>query len=389
MFSRRTNWKLTPNAFSEASARLHAAGTPILDLTVSNPTACGFNYDQAAILQSIASTSALDYDPQPLGLPSARRAVADYYLHDHNVHLNPDHLVLTTSTSEAYTYLFRLLCDPADEVLVPTPSYPLFEFLADLADVRLIPYDLHYAGGWLIDFHSLEQAITDRTRSVLVVHPNNPTGSFVQPEELVHLNGLARAHSLAVIADEVFLDYSFDRKSRPSFAANREALTFTLSGLSKISALPQMKLAWIVVSGPDADVRPSLDRLEVIADTYLSVSTPIQQAAPALLAQRHAIQAQIRERAAANLELLKSTLPSSQGTPPAELLHADGGWYAVLRLRSRRSDEETVLQLLETHHVLIHPGHFYGFPAQDYLVLSLITPEAILREALLRIGSDL
>jgi len=374
MFSDRTNWPLARNRFTLALDELRASGVPLLDLTVSNPTHCGFHYDSTAILSAFQNPAALTYDPQPKGTLAARREVARYYLDDHQTAVDPESLFLTTSTSEAYSYAFRLLCNPGDELLLPKPSYPLFEFLAGLQDIRLAPYPLAYAHGWFIDFQSLERALTPRTRAILLVHPNNPTGSYVQPEELACLNDLCRAHNLALIVDEVFLDFSFDSPPRKTFAANSEVLTFTLSGLSKISALPQMKIAWLAVTGPDSLVRPALDRLEIIADTYLSLSAPAQAALPALLAQRRSLRPQLLSH------------------PACELLHAEAGWYAILRYSANSSthasDEDLAIHLLRSHHVLLHPGHFYDFPSNSCLVLSLLTPPADFREGVQKLLSS-
>src|SRR6476660_2993137 len=268
MFSRRTDWTLTPNRFTQVQRELSSAGREVLDLTVSNPVRAGLHYDADAILNSLKNARAIDYDPQPKGLHSAREAVAAYYREQHRSLVDPDYLVLTTSTSEGYSYVFRLLCNPDDEVLVPKPSYPLFDFLADLQDVKLIPYPLIYDHGWQVDFHTLEQAISPKTRAIVLVHPNNPTGSYVNADERSRLNRLCHEHELALIVDEVFLDYAMI-PAQPSFAMNKEALTFTLSGVSKISALPQRKLAWIIVSGPESMAAEALERLEVIADIYL------------------------------------------------------------------------------------------------------------------------
>ena len=391
MFSARTNWPLSRNPLTVALDELRSSGAPVLDLTVSNPTHCGFHYDADAILTALHNPAALQYDPHPKGTVAARREVASYYLDDHKTVVDPESLFLTTSTSEAYTYVFRLLCNPGDELLLPKPSYPLFEFLAGLQDVQLVPYPLEYAHGWFIDFQSLEGAITPRTRAILLVHPNNPTGSYVQPEELDRLNGLCLKYHLALIVDEVFLDFAFDGAARKTFAANSLALTFTLSGLSKICALPQMKIAWLAVSGPAALLRPALERLEIIADTYLSLSAPAQAALPALLAERHSLRAQLLERIRENRAQLQSLL----GTHPAvELLHADAGWYAVLRLRphsvqSHPSDEDLAIHLLRDHHVLVHPGHFYDFSSSNHLVLSVITPQAAFQTAVERILREL
>src|SRR2546430_11209774 len=279
MFSRRTDWKLTPNHFTEAQREIAAAGREVLDLAISNPIRAGLRYDEELILKALANPKALDYDPQPKGLFSAREAVATYYRDQHAIlDIDPESLALTTSTSEGYSYVLRLLCNPGDEVLVPKPSYPLFEFLADLQDVKLVPYPLIYDHGWQIDFHSLSKAVNQRTRAVVIVHPNNPTGSYISDAEGTALNDFCRENNLALIVDEVFLDYAHDGTPRPSFVTNQDVLTFTLSGLSKISALPQMKLGWIVTSGPEDKVNVAMERLEIVADTYLSVSTPIQVA---------------------------------------------------------------------------------------------------------------
>lgn len=372
MFSQRTGWTLTPNRFTEAHREVIAAGREVLDLTVSNPSRAGFAYDTENILNALAQPEAMDYDPQPKGLRSAREAVAAYYCErGEGGDLDPDLLVLTTSTSEGYSYVFRLLCDPGDEILVPKPSYPLFEFLADLQDVRLVPYPLLYDHGWQVDFPSLYQALTPRTRAVVVVHPNNPTGSYVSVEERPVLNAFCREHDLALIVDEVFLDYALDGASRATFAFNQDALTFTLSGVSKISGLPQMKLAWIATSGPESAVRATMERLEVIADTYLSMNAPIQLAAPALLSQRKSIQPVLLDRLRANLQYLDHELATQK---TCGRLEVEGGWYVVLRVPVTRSDEDLAIALLREKSVLVHPGHFYDFPRDGYLVLSLITP---------------
>jgi aspartate/methionine/tyrosine aminotransferase len=383
MFSDRTNWKLTRNRLTETLEEVRSSAARVLDLTISNPTRAGLRYDDTQILQSLASPQAMDYDPQPKGLPGARAAVAEYYQAAHGIHNLPlDQLILTTSTSEGYSFVFRLLCNPGDELLVPKPSYPLFEFLADLEDVKLVPYPLIYDHGWQIDFPSLQQAVTERTRGIVVVHPNNPTGSFVQSHELESLNGLCREHALALVADEVFLDYAHDRAPPRSFAANADVLTFTLSGVSKISALPQMKVAWIVTSGPTEMVQAAQSRLEVIADTYLSMNAPIQWATPTLLEQRKSIQQQLLTRVLANLKELDQQLAAQKA---CQRLDVEGGWYAILRVPVTQTDEELAVALLRSKSVLVHPGHFYDFPSDGYLVLSLITPEEDFAEGIGRL----
>ena len=397
MFSSRTNWKLARNRYTEAVEDARSRGVRLLDLTASNPTRVGLRYDSAAILGALGSERAMDYDPQAKGLLSARQAVGGYYRErltrsERDVASNvstggvsivdPERVVLTTSTSEGYSFVFRLLCNAGDELLVPKPSYPLFEFLADLQDVKLVPYPLIYDHGWQMDFHSLEKAVTGRTRGVVVVHPNNPTGSYVQPGEFAPLNDFCRAHGLAVIVDEVFLDYALDGREHASFASNDDVLTFTLSGLSKISALPQMKVAWVVTSGPDSEVREAMERLEVIADTYLSMNAPMQWAIPTLLAQRKSAQQQLQERVKKNLAELDHQLAQQKA---CQRLCVEGGWYAVLRVPVTRTDEELAIELVREKSVLAHPGHFYDFPSDGYLVFSLIAEEEEFREGIDRV----
>ena len=371
MFSRRTNWNLSQNRYTQALASFRASGQKLLDLTMSNPTEVGLHYESGRLLSALADSRGLEYEPVAKGLPEAREAVAAYY-GEREIEVSPEQIFLTISTSEAYSFAFRLLCDPGDEVLVPQPSYPLFEFLADLQDVKLVPYELIYDHGWQIDFHSLDCGITSKTRAVLIVHPNNPTGSFVKQAEKTLLDRLCTDRELAVVADEVFLDYSLGRGDELSFASSRGALTFTLSGLSKISALPQMKLAWMVVSGPETLAREATERLEVIADTYLSVNAPIQWALPELLDSRRKIQEQLRARVQRNLEELDDQLQRQQ---LCHRLLVEGGWYAVLRVPVTRTDEELAIDLLEKQGVLVQPGHFYDFASNGYLIVSLITPE--------------
>ena len=382
MFSRRTDWKLTPNRFTQAQRELAESGREVLDLTVSNPTRVGLAYDAETILKSLSDPAVLDYDPQPRGLRNAREAVAAYYRQQHSLGISPDSIILTTSTSEGYSYIFRLLCNAEDEVLVPKPSYPLFEFLADLQDVKLVPYPLIYDHGWQIDFHSLSKAMNQRTRAVVIVHPNNPTGSFISTAERTALNDFCRANNLALIVDEVFLDYAHDGARRKSFVDNTDVLTFTLSGLSKISALPQMKLGWIVTSGPEDEVNAAMERLEIIADTYLSVSTPIQVAAGVLLDVRKKLQPLLCDRLRQNLTELDLQLARNKSCCRLEV---EAGWYAVVRVPATQSDEDLAIELIRTKSVLVHPGHFYDFPSDGFLIVSLITAPDIFRQGLQRI----
>jgi alanine-synthesizing transaminase len=370
MFAKRTNWNLETNRLSAALAAHRAAGKPLIDLTASNPTECGFQYDEEAILSALRNPSAMRYEPNPRGLDVARGTVARYYAERGEV-VSKDDIFLTTSTSEAYSYVFRTLCDPEDELLIPEPSYPLFEFLADIQDVRLARYPLVYDHGWQMDFHALEQAMTPRTRGVIVVHPNNPTGHFVKAEEMRKLNEICAMREIAIIADEVFLDFALRDMRSATFAGNPGALTFTLSGLSKICGLPQMKVAWLIVSGPEAWKSEALARIEVIADTYLSMNAPIQWAMPALLGQRHSFQKQLMARVNENLSELDRQLAEQKS---CSRLQVEGGWNAALRVPATRSDEELALELLATRSVYVHPGHFYDFPREGYLVVSLIAP---------------
>jgi alanine-synthesizing transaminase len=399
VFSRRTNWPLTPNRFTAAVERHRAAGKQVLDLTASNPTTIGLHYNSAAILSGLSNAQAVKYEPDPKGLRLARDTVAAYY-QERGTTVDPERIILTTSTSEAYSFIFRLLCEPGDEVLIAAPSYPLFEILADLQDVHLKSYPLFYDHGWHIDLHALAASITDQTRAVMVVHPNNPTGSYVQPNEAEQLHALCGQHQMAIVADEVFLDFAHTKAVPPSFVGpiircsdhltenrqpkteNETAVTFTLSGLSKIAGLPQMKFAWIVVSGPDTLVIDAVARVEIIADTYLSMNAPIQLAAPALFETRHAFQRQLMQRITTNLAELDRQLSTAQ---TCRRLEIEGGWYAVLRVPATRSDEDLAIDLLEKHSVLVHPGHFYDFSSDGYLVLSLIAPEEEFSEAVKRL----
>jgi alanine-synthesizing transaminase len=383
MFSRRTNWPLAPNAFTRALNEMRASGQEIFDLTVSNPTEAGVRPDPQAVLSALANPEAMCYDPQPRGLLEARKAVCQYYRESHGVlELDPERLVLTTSTSEAYSYVFRLLCNPGDEILVPKPSYPLFEFLADLSDVKLVPYPVIYDHGWQIDFDFLYKAATAQTRGVIVVHPNNPTGSYAAAAEVSALNAFCSDRSLALIVDEVFLDYAHDGAPRPSFVSHGGALTFTLSGVSKISALPQMKLAWVVTSGPAELVAEAGARLEIIADTFLSMNAPVQLAARVLLDQRKQVQPVLLDRVRANLGELDRQLAAA---PSCARLNVEGGWYAVMRVPAVQSDESLGIDLLRKMGVVVHPGHFYDFPNEGYLVLSLIAEPDIFHEGMTRL----
>lgn len=371
-FSARTNWETTETELARALRQRKQSGLPLLDLTASNPTQCGFTYDEAAILSPLIAPEALVYDPNPQGLRSAREAVSRYY-QDHRATADPAQIVLTTSTSEAYSYVFRLLCDPGDEVLIAQPSYPLFDFLAALDDVKLVPYALFYDHGWHLDIEAVRQRITPKTRAIALVHPNNPTGHFTKSQERQQLEQLCSEYGLALIVDEVFLDYPLVEMESTSFAVGpHPALTFVLSGLSKISGLPQMKAAWVAVFGPQPEREQALARLDVIADTFLSMNAPIQCALPQWLAHRHTLQQQIQARTKRNLSAADQLLSTQTLVTRLEV---EAGWYIVLRIPAIRRDEEVAIDLIHSAGVSVHPGYFFGFPQDGWLVLSLLAPE--------------
>lgn len=381
MFASRTNWNLAENRLAQALAEHRRAGHPLIDLTLSNPTEAGFSYEAHAILAAFQNPASLHYEPSSQGLLSAREAVVNCYA-EKKAAVSIDDLFLTTSTSEAYSYLFRLLCNPGEEVLIPAPSYPLFEFLADLNDVRLVRYPLIYDHGWQIDFPSLKRAISPKTRAAIVVHPNNPTGHYAKTNEQVQLGALCTENNLAIIADEVFLDFSLDGTPATTLAAQNSALTFSLNGLSKLCGLPQMKSAWIALSGPAHLKTDARKRLEVIADSYLSMNAPIQHALPALIEMRSQFRGQVLGRAQANLVALDEQLRAQSN---CSRLVCEAGWNVVLRVPATLSDEDLALELLQQQGTLVHPGHFYDFPQDGYLVLSLITPKMDFAEGVRRI----
>ena len=383
MFSERTAWNRAENELTRTLDRLRTTGTRILDLTRSNPTECGFAQDESRIALAFAASGVSRYSPDAKGLIAARTAICSYYREKHRLFLSSDDLLLTSGTSEAYSFLFRLLCNPGDEILIPAPGYPLFDFLADLSDVKLVRLPLIYDHGWQIDLTALTRAATERTRALIVVHPNNPTGHYVSARERDRLVKFCCDGGIALIADEVFLDFPLrDRESAQSFADSTDALTFTLSGLSKICGMPQMKLAWIAVSGREVQKNEAMARLEVIADAYLSVGTPVQLAAPALLEMRGEFHSQLIERIRANLaELDRQLAWQSHCTR----LDCEAGWTAVLRVPALESDEELAITLLNQSGVYVHPGHFYDFARPGHMVISLIVPPQEFAEAARRV----
>ena len=380
-FSNRLPDVLAPNALSLACARLREKGEIWLDLTESNPTVAGFPYPDD-VLQPLSDPRAIGYRPDPRGLRVARESVAAEFAR-RGVAVAADRVLLTASTSEAYSLLFKLLCDPGDAVLVPRPSYPLFELLTGLDGVAAVPYRLEYHGAWSIDRDSVSAALTARTRAILVVSPNNPTGSLLRAADRDWLAALCARHDLALVGDEVFADYPLcARPDGCGVLGDDRALTFSLGGLSKSAGLPQVKLGWMAAAGPAATVAAALERLEVIADSYLSVSTPVQVAAPRLIAAGRAIRAAIASRVDRNLRRLRGCLA---GRPAISLLEPEGGWSAVLRIPAIEPEERLALRLLEDARVLVHPGYFFDFPREAFLVLSLLPDSDVFATALDRV----
>ena len=380
MFSHRVPADHSANLLSALIERRRAHGQAMLDLTESNPTRCGFHYDERALLAALASPGALLYEPHPQGLASARSAVAGYYA-EIGSPVDPESLFLTTGTSEAYTQVFKLLADPGDEILVPVPGYPLLDVLTSLEAVRLVPYRLvhDHATGWSIDRERLRASVSTRTRAIVVVSPNNPTGSYLKLGELEECSSLCRQFGCALIVDEVFSDYG--RGSDPArvrtAAGNGECLTFTLNGFSKLVGLPQLKLGWIHVSGPRNLAAQARERLSFVTDAFLSVSSAVQHAAPAVFRLRDGLQAQINRRLEENGRTLEECL---SGLPRCTVLDREGGWYAIVKIADERSDEDIAVRLLEKDGVLVHPGYFYDFPSGSFLVLSLLPPTESFRE---------
>ncbi|HEV8537956.1 MAG TPA: pyridoxal phosphate-dependent aminotransferase [Bacteroidota bacterium] len=387
MFSSRTNWQRTRNRLTEAVEARRKSGAEITDLTVSNPTECGFTYPQPDLLASLSPPDALTYSPDPRGLLSARGHIANYY-RQKNVSLSTSNVFLTSSTSEGYSLLLKLLCNNGDDVVVPSPSYPLFDYLARINDVHVRHYLLRYDGSWHLDLPSLRASLTPSTRAIVLVHPHNPTGMFIKTDELQSIYDIARAHNFSLIVDEVFLDYPLDQSPNrvpTTVRASDEVLTFTLSGISKLCGLPQMKLGWIALSGPDRAVMEASERLEILCDTFLSVSTPIQLALPAFVQAGNDIRRQILNRIKENYKCL-STLSNhlrkeSFGQSPITNLPTEGGWYAILKVPRTKSDEEWALELLEKKNLYLYPGYFFDMVEEGHLVVSLLPRPEIFQKA--------
>ncbi len=381
-YSERLPWSLSSNSFTKLVEEKRKAGVPLIDLTVSNPTEVFSEYPHSAISRAYARVKDFTYRPDPFGQQDSRVAVARYY-ERHNVSISPGQILLTASTSEAYSVLFKLFCNSGDEVLAPLPSYPLFEYLASLESARMVPYRLVYDGSWFIDFANLRRQISPRTRAVVIVNPNNPTGSFLKKSEAETLLELAEEHELPIISDEVFMDYSFGACADcvKTLIGYDSVLTFSLGGLSKAAGMPQMKLAWIAVTGPERDCETARERLELILDTYLSVGTPVQCALGKLLDVGEGIQQQIRARIAQNVEALNIRLENS----PARSLHTEGGWSAIIQLPRTLSEEEWITRIIEEQSVIVQPGYFFDMAPGAYVVVSLITPSDEFSEGIRRV----
>ena len=382
MFSSRTKWNMVPNQLSDLVTAKRARGEIIIDLTESNPTLCNFLYPGKEILSAIANESSLSYQPDPRGLPATRKVIADYYA-TLGVTVEPENIVLTASTSEAYSFLFKLLCNVNDEVIVPQPSYPLFEYLCQLNDVGFRHYSLAYDGEWHIDFESFQSAFTNRTRAIVLVHPNNPTGSYIKQNEFERVCAFATEHQCAIITDEVFgpYDFSSDIHRANILTSNVSVLSFSLNGISKLLGLPQFKLSWIVVRGNSQQTEEALNRLDIIADTFLSVNTPAQVALPKLLEFSSSIKEQIRQRVISNFYLLQKEFAGSHIT----IFHVEGGWYAILQFPQFHRDDEWAVEILQHQNILVYPGLFFDIEQKSCIVISLLPSSKLFVNALSQI----
>ncbi len=380
MFSNRTNWNLSSNRLTKLIEERRQQGHVILDLTESNPTKVGFDFYDIGLLNPLKNKSNLIYEPDPKGLLNARIAVSGYYKQK-GIYVNPENVVMTSSSSDAYSYILKLIAKFNEEVLVPVPSYPLLSIISQLNDVVLKHYRLVYDGEWHFDFDSITSAITTNTRAIIVIHPNNPTGSYVKLNEYKILVEIAAKYNLAIISDEVFLDYAItDNEHRlESFADKSDVLTFTISGISKMLGLPQMKIGWLIVNGPQKHCVDALSRLEMIADTYLSVSTPAQNSLPYWLNQFYHINSKILNRVKQNYFLLQG---ASKNNVASSVLYVEGGWNGIIKLPKIRPDDEWVESFLLNSNVLFQPGYFYDFEEDANIIMSLIQQPEVLETAL-------
>ena len=377
-FSSRLGWPAPPNALAALKAERRAAGLPLLDFSESNPTRVGLERDETGLLSALADTRNLLYEPDPRGLARAREALVDRYA-ARSSPLGVDDLFLCASTSEAYGWLFKLLCDPGDAVLVPRPGYPLFDYLAGLEAVEARAYRLEYRhpAGWSVDIDSVDAALrSGRARALVLINPNNPTGSYISAGERGALVELCARHSVAIIADEVFFDYPVEGGGRSSFAGEDRVLCFVLDGLSKLAGLPQLKLGWIALSGPEAERSEARGRLEILADAYLSAAAPAMNALPAILSEAERFRASLRLRCAANLGRLRSALEGRDS--PHRVLRCSGGWTALIESPRLESEEELALGLLREKGLWSQPGYFFDMEREAFFSASLILPPDLL-----------
>lgn len=378
-YSHRLPWPVSQNPLSALIERKRSSGASLLDLTISNPTQVFDDYPHASISCALAEAADVTYRPDPFGEEQARIAVAGFYA-ERGIGISPHRLALTASTSEAYALLFKLLCDPGDEILVPSPSYPLFEYLAALESVRVVFYRLRYDGAWFIDLGSVRERLSERTRAIVIVNPNNPTGSFLKRHEAEALLEIARKYNVALISDEVFMGYAF-ASAADDISAPLEcdsALTFSLNGLSKSAGMPQMKLGWIAINGPERECAAARERLELILDTYLSVGTPVQRALPKLLR----IGAGLRDQILARVEHNFQTACELVLGLPCQVLHIEGGWSAIIQLPKTLSEEAWVSKLIEERETIVQPGYFFDMASEAFVVVSLIARPEIFREGI-------
>lgn len=375
-FSHRIPHPISSNSYAQQVTALRKAGATLLDLTTSNPTRAFADYPQDLIRAAFASIPSFTYDPHPFGTESAREAIASCYAR-RRIRVSHEQIVLTASTSEAYAILFKLLCDPGDEVLIPSPSYPLFEYLASAECVKTVAYRMQYDGAWYIDFDTLRRGISARTRAIVTVNPNNPTGTFLTRSEREELVAIARAAHIPIICDEVFSDYAIAPRLdiARTLIEIEDVLSFSLNGLSKVAGMPQLKLGWIAMNGPEADRHAARERLEVLCDTYLSVSTPVQNALVPLLSAGEIFQRTIQERIEANLKCLDQLLAGSAATR----LHLDGGWSAIVRLPSIHHGCDQASKFLDEEEVIVQPGYLFDLP-DSHFVISLLTDPGIFEQ---------
>lgn len=383
MFSCRTNWNFQNNRITKLIQEYQRNNISIIDLSESNPTKVGFNYPEKFVLKDFCSGKNLIYNPHPKGLINAREAICKFY-HKKNINIHPESIIITAGSSDAYNYIFRLIAEPGDEILVPSPSYPLLQFLSRLNDISIKNYRLLYDGEWHIDIDSIYRNITNKTKAILFIHPNNPTGSYVKNEEYEKVLELANRYGLIFISDEVFYEYEIEDKPNKfnSFSEKSDILTFTINGISKLLGLSQMKLGWVIVSGPNKLKQEAINRLEIISDTFLSVNTPVQNSLPIWLENYEELHNQIKHRVIINYFRIKDQILANSAI---ELLNVEGGWNGILRFPNIFTDEQWVELFLKKYRLFLQPGYFYDFERGAYLLVSLLLPENIIKKNIIAV----